>query len=60
MSRFVVREELKCTEWFLVEADTAEEALQKFEDEDFDKSNPTDTEYDALEGSYPVVEEQFD
>ena len=28
MSRFVVREEVKCTEWFLVEADTAEEALQ--------------------------------
>lgn len=60
MSRFIVREELKCTEWFLVEADTAEEALQKFENGEVDKSNPTDTEYDALEGSSPVVEKQFD
>ena len=40
MSRFVVREEVKCTEWFLVEADTAEEALQKFEDGEVDKGNP--------------------
>lgn len=60
MSRFVVREELKCTEWFLVEADTAEEALQKFEDGEVDKSNPMDTEYDVLEGTSPVVEKQFD
>lgn len=60
MSRFVVREELKCTEWFLVEADTAEEALQKFEDGEVDKSSPMDTEYDVFEGSSPVVEKQFD
>ena len=60
MSRFVVREELKCTEWFLLEADTAEEALQKFEDGEVDRSVPMDTEYEPFEGSSPVVEKQFD
>ena len=61
MSRFVVREELKCTEWFLAEADTAEEVLEKFENGGADRNNPMD---EFIESRYPevpvVVERQFD
>lgn len=60
MSRFVVREELKCTEWFLVEADTAEEALRRFENGEVDRDFPLDELVEPDPDVSPVVERQFD
>ena len=60
MPRFVLREEFLHTEWFLVEADTEQEALEKFNDGEVDRTYPMD---ELVESRYPdvpiVVERQF-